>query len=101
MSADDQEADKQTHATPRTGVLVALSLLVVRGYQLIIRPLLIGSCKFYPTCSEYAAEAFQQHGFLRGWWLTVRRIARCHPFTPGGFDPVPAPTSETRPLESD
>lgn len=101
MPADDEKTDKPTHATLRTGVLVTLSLLAVRGYQLIVRPLLIGSCKFYPTCSDYAAEAFHRHGFCRGWWLTVRRIARCHPFTPGGLDPVPAPTSESHPPASD
>ncbi len=61
----------------------------VRAYQMILSPLLPASCRYYPTCSAYAVEALQRHGALRGGWLAVRRIARCHPFRPGGFDPVP------------
>jgi putative membrane protein insertion efficiency factor len=61
----------------------------VRAYQMLLSPLLPASCRYYPTCSAYAVEALQRHGALRGGWLAVRRIARCHPFRPGGFDPVP------------
>lgn len=60
----------------------------IRFYQAMIRPLLIGSCKFCPTCSEYAVEALQVHGPWRGSLMALRRIARCHPFTRGGIDPV-------------
>ena len=66
-------------------VLVAM----IRCYQVCIRPFLIGSCKFYPTCSEYAAEAIGTPGARRGLLLTVRRVVRCHPFSHGGIDPVP------------
>jgi hypothetical protein len=54
-----------------------------------LSPLLPASCRYYPTCSHYAIEALEKHGALRGGWLALKRIARCHPFRPGGFDPVP------------
>ncbi|PHX96198.1 MAG: membrane protein insertion efficiency factor YidD [Gemmatimonadetes bacterium] len=66
-----------------------LLVLSVRAYQVVLGPLLPSSCRYFPTCSSYAIEALERHGALRGSWLTVRRIARCHPFRPGGFDPVP------------
>lgn len=62
---------------------------LIRGYQLAISPLLPASCRYYPTCSAYALEAFERHGVLKGGWLAIRRILRCHPFRPGGYDPVP------------
>ncbi|MDA8372598.1 MAG: membrane protein insertion efficiency factor YidD [Nocardiopsaceae bacterium] len=61
----------------------------IRGYQRFISPLFPPVCRFYPSCSAYAVQALQEHGALRGVWLAVRRIARCHPFHPGGLDPVP------------
>jgi putative membrane protein insertion efficiency factor len=64
-------------------------LWMIRGYQLGISPLLGPSCRFYPTCSCYTHAAIQQHGALRGIFLGARRILRCHPFSPGGYDPVP------------
>jgi len=62
---------------------------VVRGYQLLLRPLLPAACRFEPSCSEYARSALAEHGVIRGGWLTLRRLARCHPFNPGGYDPPP------------
>jgi putative membrane protein insertion efficiency factor len=62
---------------------------LIRGYQLAISPLIGPCCRFHPTCSQYGIEAIETHGALRGSWLTVKRIARCHPFHEGGFDPVP------------
>ena len=58
-------------------------------YRYAISPLLGPRCRFFPTCSEYAAEAVEKHGVSHGSWLAIRRILRCHPWHPGGFDPVP------------
>ncbi|MDD5758475.1 MAG: membrane protein insertion efficiency factor YidD [Desulfobulbaceae bacterium] len=63
-------------------------LLLIRTYQRFLSPLLPPSCRFHPTCSQYAIDAIILHGALRGSWLATRRILRCHPFHPGGFDPV-------------
>jgi putative membrane protein insertion efficiency factor len=66
-----------------------LLILGVRAYQVALSPILGGACRYYPSCSHYAIEALERHGARRGGWLAVRRILRCHPFRPGGFDPVP------------
>ena len=64
-------------------------IFLVQGYRLLISPVLPPSCRFYPSCSEYAVEALSKHGAVRGGWLTLRRLGRCHPFCAGGADPVP------------
>jgi uncharacterized protein len=64
-------------------------LAVIRGYQYAISPLLGQNCRYLPTCSEYAAEAVTKYGAIRGGWLGVKRVCRCHPWHPGGYDPVP------------
>jgi len=64
-------------------------LLLIRFYQLTLAQVLGGQCRFYPSCSHYTYEAVLKYGWARGSWLGVRRIARCHPFTKGGYDPVP------------
>ena len=75
---------------------VARVLLAVIGcYRRFVSPLLGRRCRFLPTCSAYAAEAVAVHGAVRGSWLAVRRIGRCHPFHPGGHDPVPTGRSAT------
>lgn len=64
-------------------------LLLIRLYQLVVSPLLPPACRFLPTCSQYAFESLHRHGLFRGGWLALRRVSRCHPGHPGGFDPVP------------
>lgn len=66
-----------------------LLILLVKGYRLLLSPWLGSSCRFEPTCSQYALEALQKHGAGAGSWLAARRLARCHPWCAGGHDPVP------------
>jgi putative membrane protein insertion efficiency factor len=66
-----------------------LLLLLVEAYRVALSPILGGHCRFWPSCSAYAEEALRRPGARRGAWLAVRRVLRCHPFHPGGFDPVP------------
>lgn len=73
----------------KQALLDRLMIGAIRFYQLAISPALPPSCRFYPTCSEYTLQAIAKYGALKGLWLGVRRIARCHPFHPGGYDPVP------------
>lgn len=66
-----------------------LLVLLVRVYRLAISPLIGRNCRFHPSCSEYAMEALEKHGGCKGSWLAAKRISRCHPWNPGGYDPVP------------
>ena len=66
-----------------------LLLALIRFYQYAISPLLGRRCRFFPSCSEYAVEALEKHGALTGSWLALKRLSHCHPWNPGGFDPVP------------
>jgi uncharacterized protein len=71
---------------------VRAALLLLRTYKLLISPYFAGSCRFLPSCADYAAEAITVHGLLAGSWLAARRLARCHPFCEAGHDPVPRKT---------
>lgn len=77
--------------SPADDVVVSRALLLwlIRGYQLTLGQLLPPACRFQPTCSRYAYAAIERHGALRGGWLAIRRIGRCHPWGPSGYDPVP------------
>jgi putative membrane protein insertion efficiency factor len=70
-------------------VIRALLLLLVRAYRRLVAPGLPPACRFHPSCSAYAEAALSRHGAAKGAWLTARRLLRCHPFHPGGIDPVP------------
>lgn len=69
---------------PRT-----VALVLVRFYRSYVSPLFPPTCRYVPTCSEYAMIALQKYGFIKGSWLAIKRICRCHPWHPGGYDPVP------------
>lgn len=70
-------------------LLVAPFVALIRVYQYAISPMLGRSCRFEPSCSEYAVGALRRHGLFKGLWLALRRLGRCHPWHPGGYDPVP------------
>lgn len=78
-----------SEADQAQALMKLLFILLVRGYQVSLGHLLPPACRYYPSCSTYAIEALERHGAWRGGWLGLRRIARCHPFRSGGFDPVP------------
>jgi hypothetical protein len=72
-------------------------MFLIRGYRWLISPLFPPVCRYQPTCSQYALEAVERFGPLRGSWLAIRRVLRCHPFHPGGYDPVPPKAETERP----
>lgn len=77
--------------------MVASALVrLIRLYQYLISPLLGSNCRFHPTCSHYGAESLSNHGLVRGGYMAARRLLKCHPFHPGGFDPVPEPRRSSR-----
>lgn len=71
------------------GSMKYIFIFLIKVYQRTLSRLLPSSCRFYPSCSEYGVQAIQKYGFFKGGWLTVKRIGRCQPFHPGGYDPVP------------
>jgi putative membrane protein insertion efficiency factor len=80
---------KQNFRNSIIGLLQSLILLILKGYKKFISPFLPSACRFEPTCSVYMYQAIQKKGILKGLYLGVKRIIRCHPFCEGGFDPVP------------
>lgn len=79
-----------------SGIVKAGLLFLLRGYKRAISPMFPPSCRYVPTCSEFAMEAVERHGALRGMGMAIRRVARCHPFVRGGFDPVPMKTTSLK-----
>lgn len=84
----------------RTGPLARVLILFVRLYQVTLRPVMGGQCRFQPTCSDYSIEALRTHGGFKGGWLTVRRILRCQPWGGSGYDPVPPRRTRSTPSDS-
>lgn len=74
-----------------------LLILMLRGYQRFVSPFLPPACRYHPTCSQYAIEAIRGHGPLRGGWLAIKRLMRCHPWGRGGLDPLPPPDPKPQP----
>jgi hypothetical protein len=74
---------------PRPALVGRVLVAALRAYQVVVRPTLPTHCRFIPSCSVFSVEAIEQHGATHGVWLTIRRLARCHPWHPGGCDPVP------------
>ena len=81
-------------------MIARLLIALIRVYQWTLSPLLGPSCRFEPSCSRYAVRVLETHGALSGSWLAARRIARCHPFHPGGYDPPPLPRGVSAPTGS-
>jgi len=71
-----------------------LIIKLIKAYQYVLSPLLGNNCRFYPSCSSYAVTAIEKHGLLRGSWLAIKRILKCHPLHKGGIDPVPEKTGK-------
>ena len=90
LPATGLAATRDFHPGLADRLLIPVWVLLLRSYRVLISPLFAGSCRFEPSCSHYAEEAVRRHGSLRGFWLTLRRLARCHPLHAGGYDPVPA-----------
>ncbi len=82
-------------SAPEPKLATRLALACLRGYKILVSPLFAGSCRFLPSCSDYAAEAIARYGVLKGSSLAARRLARCHPLCAGGHDPVPLQPTES------
>jgi hypothetical protein len=89
METTANQARESAQAVPHPGLVARALMAVLYAWHRWISPLLGPGCRFEPSCSCYASNAISRHGVGRGSWLALRRIARCHPFHPGGFDPVP------------
>lgn len=90
MKEEPAETNREPDRPPRGVVgraMIHVLVLLIRSYQIFISPLLGPNCRFTPTCSSYAIEAIRKYGMFRGGWASIRRIGRCHPWNPGGYDP--------------
>jgi putative membrane protein insertion efficiency factor len=88
-AALDARVDRPDGPAAVVSLPVRTALVLLRGYKLLISPIFTGSCRFLPSCSDYAAEAIRLYGVPHGSWLALKRLARCHPYCAGGYDPVP------------
>ena len=81
--------EKSVPPVPPVSLARRVGMFPVRLYRCTLAYFMGGHCRFTPTCSQYALDAIAEHGVVKGWWMSVKRIGRCHPFCPGGHDPVP------------
>ncbi len=77
------------------------AVFLIRGYQILLSPIFGRACRFYPTCSNYALVVFKEWGFIKGFWLTLKRLLRCGPWHPGGYDPPPTRVYDPGPVSKD
>jgi hypothetical protein len=70
-------------------VINQITIILIKVYRLFVSPMFLDSCRFEPTCSQYAIDAFNNFNFFRAFWLSIKRISKCHPYHPGGYDPIP------------
>lgn len=98
MTVEVRDPHSSPHSSRSRRLASGPFILLIRVYQVFLGPLMGGHCRFEPTCSRYAIEAYQRHGPIRGTWLTLRRLFRCHPFGGHGYDPVPLPPSSGPPF---
>jgi putative membrane protein insertion efficiency factor len=89
LNANTEHSSNEAAAGDNASLAVQVALTLLRGYKLLFSPLFRGSCRFLPSCADYAAVAVARHGVWRGSWLAARRLARCHPLCAAGHDPVP------------
>lgn len=91
MRTTNNISTKQDNSSTANAYATAPFRYLIKGYQVLISPMLGQNCRFHPTCSCYAQQALEQHGLVKGTWLSMKRISKCHPLHPGGFDYVPEP----------
>lgn len=89
------ESDNLAHGMGWREIPVRAMVALIKLYRLLLSPWIGNQCRFHPSCSNYAQEAIESHGALRGVWLTLRRLGRCHPWHDGGYDPVPPSTTHS------
>ncbi|RME56090.1 MAG: membrane protein insertion efficiency factor YidD [Deltaproteobacteria bacterium] len=85
---DDEPQERHVETDPKQGIVGRMAIALILLYQRYLSPLTPPSCRFQPTCSQYALQAIRRYGFLRGFTKFMRRFLKCHPFHPGGFDPL-------------
>ncbi|WP_084259294.1 membrane protein insertion efficiency factor YidD [Microtetraspora malaysiensis] len=95
MTVEQSSPGRAVASDTRPTLAARVLLVPIKFYRAFISPVLGPRCRFEPSCSAYGMEAIAVHGAVRGSWLTIRRIGRCHPFHPGGYDPVPPPRGQS------
>lgn len=95
MAGNNLNTKDKKKSSSRFNPLLCVFIYLIKFYKYALSPFMANNCRFYPTCSSYAIEAMETHGIIRGCFLALRRILRCHPFNPGGYDPVTNTAADT------